>query len=94
MTDHISQTGKKVASPPLPAPAGSVSRAIAELRAIQAVLGEFLRRGREAMQRDMVEVIPGVWIHKDFKDLSDAMKWLNSMIPNASSQSRREKEEK
>lgn len=67
---------------------GSVSRAIAELRSIHAILTEFLRRGRKAAHRDMVEVCPGIWIHKDFKDLSEAIKWLNAMIPNDRTQAR------
>jgi hypothetical protein len=57
------------------------NKAIAELRSIHATLTEFLRRGREAAHRDMVEVSPGIWIHKDFKDLSETVKWLNAMLP-------------
>ena len=53
------------------------------LRIIHAALTIFLERGR-VTARDMKEVSPGVWIHKDFKDFAAAMEWLKSILPETS----------
>lgn len=54
------------------------------LRIVQAELTNFLKRGRAAAHKDMKEVSPGCWIHKDFKDFSAAMEWLKSILPESS----------
>jgi hypothetical protein len=54
------------------------------LRIVQAALTNFLQRGRSAAHKDMKEVSPGCWIHKDFKDFAAAMEWLKSILPESS----------
>jgi hypothetical protein len=55
--------------------------AIVELKEIHKELTDFLKKGEEAQHRDMKEVSPGIWIHKDYKNLSECIRELSKMIP-------------
>jgi hypothetical protein len=61
----------------------AVERAIRELKAIGAEIDEFLRRGREAIHKNMKEVAPGIWIHQDYPDLRACLLDLKKMLPTA-----------
>jgi len=53
------------------------------LRLIKLELDAFLYKARGLVYKNMRQVSPGIWIHNDFKDLAEALAWLNSMLPPA-----------
>jgi hypothetical protein len=52
-----------------------------ELRNIKEELDLFLLRWRAQVYKDMKQVAPGVWIHKDYANLSECLDDLRKMIP-------------
>lgn len=53
-----------------------------QLRIIHTGLTRFLERAKAEAHKDMKEVSPGIWIHKDYKDLGEACEFLRSLLPN------------
>ena len=51
-----------------------------ELGSVRAILDAWLQRARAAAYKDMKKVSPGVWIHKDFQSLGDAIGVCNAML--------------
>jgi hypothetical protein len=58
----------------------SYNLAIFQLKAIHEQLSKFLQKANEEHYKNMKKVLPGVWIHKDFHNLTTALKWLNAII--------------
>ena len=44
-----------------------------QLRCIHELLTKMLDQMKAAAHKDMKEVAPGIWIHKDYRDLSDCL---------------------
>ena len=60
------------------------AKAAAELREIHAKLAGCLASWHEwydVTHRDLKLVAPGIWIHKDYQDLSECLHDLQKMIP-------------
>lgn len=57
------------------------AQAASKLRAIKEELDLVLARWRELMYRDMEQVAPGIWIHKDYANLSECLTELRGWIP-------------
>lgn len=57
------------------------AQAAAKLRTLKEELDSVLARWRELMYRDMKQVAPGIWIHKDFSNLSECLSELREWIP-------------
>lgn len=57
------------------------SYVIQELKSIGKEIDKFLAAGRQKYYAHMKEVSPGLWISKDFKDLSECIQWLYSISP-------------
>jgi hypothetical protein len=53
---------------------------ILQLKIVQAELTAFLERGRRLAHRNMKQVALGIWIHNDFENLSDCLKWVNGSL--------------
>lgn len=52
-----------------------------KLRIVKQSIDDFLAKGRELMYKDMKEVYPGVWIHKDYNNLNECLTELESWLP-------------
>jgi hypothetical protein len=44
-----------------------------QLRGIHELLTKMLDQMKAAAHKDMNRVAPGIWIHKDYRDLSDCL---------------------
>ena len=56
------------------------AKAAAELRELHAILAGRLAAWEAAAHRNLKQVAPGVWIHKDYKYLSEALADLEKML--------------
>jgi len=55
---------------------------ITELKAVKALLDNFLERGRAEIHKNMWEVEPGVWISNEYGSLSECMSHLRTLLPS------------
>lgn len=52
-----------------------------QLKVLHTQLTQLLRHQKEIAYKDMKKVCPGLWIHNQYNNLSDCLKWLNSILP-------------
>jgi hypothetical protein len=57
--------------------------AVVKLRAFHSEMSEALLRCERESHKNMIKVSPGVWIHKSFRNLSDAVAWASSFLPDS-----------
>jgi hypothetical protein len=65
-----------------PQPLNRYQVAAQELREVKAQIDAFLARGHAAAHRNMKQVAPGLWIHKDYRDLPHCLQELRTWLPS------------